>query len=130
MASELIKSHPNTLSLVSGMTDLDPLKPLQTRIYLDSVYVAGISHLEDPGIVLNLKENEQLVLIREDNPFDELAVMILNVQGQKLGYIPRRKNPIFARLLDAGKELNASVERCEKFNGSPTLKCGIYLVDF
>jgi hypothetical protein len=43
------------------------------------------------------------------NPHDELAIEILAESGLKLGYIPRHRNPVLARLMDAGKQLLATV---------------------
>ena len=50
-------------------------------------------------------------LIREPkNEYDELAILVKDEKGHKLGYVPRRNNAPYARLLDAGKVLYAIVD--------------------
>lgn len=44
-----------------------------------------------------------------ENEYDERAIMIKNENGDKLGYIPRDKNEILSRLMDAGKLLYGEV---------------------
>ena len=39
---------------------------------------------------------------REDNKFDSNAILILNADKKKLGYVPEKDNVVFARLMDAG----------------------------
>ena len=55
-----------------------------------------------------------LVLRREPlNERDELAILVETAAGEKIGYVPRKHNPILARLMDAGKQLAAKVVRKE-----------------
>lgn len=44
-----------------------------------------------------------------DNEYDERTIAIKNENGDKLGYIPRDKNEILSRLMDAGKLLYGEV---------------------
>ncbi len=39
--------------------------------------------------------------------------MILNEKGEKLGYVPRQKNEVLARLMDAGKLVFGKAEKQE-----------------
>jgi len=39
----------------------------------------------------------------------ELAIIVLTMTEQKLGYLPKFRNPVFARLMDAGKSLVTEV---------------------
>lgn len=74
--------------------------------------VAGTTFLENLNEIERLIEKGQrLDLKREqDNKHDSFAIAIYNSQGDKLGYIPRNKNEILARLMDAGKWFSAKVQ--------------------
>jgi hypothetical protein len=37
------------------------------------------------------------------NPHDQLAIVVKDPRGRKIGYVPRGKNEVLARLMDAGK---------------------------
>ena len=61
-----------------------------------------------------LSEGTVVSLMREaDNKYDALAIRIDDANGGKLGYVPRKKNEILARLLDAGKMLYGKVSEVE-----------------
>ena len=92
--------------------------------------VAGTTHLDDDTVLDEIKEGDKLILQREDNKFDEKAILVLDDKKRKLGYIPEKDNIIFARLMDAGKYLIAIVDSIEKKGSFRQIKIGIYLVDF
>ena len=71
-----------------------------------------------------------LNLRREDNKFDDKAILVLNDAGQKLGYVPEKDNVVFARLMDAGKLLKGKVISVEQKGGFHMIRIGIFLVDF
>ena len=51
---------------------------------------------------------QRLALRRQpENRYDALAIEVLGPEGHKLGYVPRRRNEMPARLMDAGKRLSA-----------------------
>lgn len=106
------------------------LKPLTKEIYLFDTYIAGTSHIDDQSIFKTLKSGDTLILRREDNKFDDKAILVLNEQKTKLGYIPEKDNLIFARLMDAGKMLTARVEGIQEHIGFIQINIQIYLVDF
>ena len=83
------------------------LKPLIREIHLFDSYVAGTSYLQDKSVLEQIHVDDRLILRREDNKFDEHAILIFTMEPKKLGYIPEKDNLIFARLMDAGKELFA-----------------------
>lgn len=111
-----------------GVGDL--LKPLIREIHLFDSYVAGTTHLEDKSVLEKIEVGDRLSLQREDNKFDENAILILTEDGKKLGYIPEKDNIIFARLMDAGKMLMAKISIIEKRGSFYKISIGIYLVDF
>jgi hypothetical protein len=54
----------------------------------------------------HLKTGDKLNFFREpDNPYDKKAIVIKNIDGVKIGYVPKTDNVIFSRLMDAGKLL-------------------------
>lgn len=72
---------------------------------------AGTTHLDLVAVEPELAPQDLLVFQREQqNPHDPLAILILDTKGHKLGYVPREKNEIPARLLDAGKMLFGRLE--------------------
>ena len=111
-----------------GVGDL--LKPLIREIHLFDSYVAGTTHLEDKSVLERIGIGDRLSLRREDNKFDDNAIIIMTEGGQKLGYIPEKDNIIFARLMDAGKMLMAKISAIEKRGSFYKISIGIYLVDF
>lgn len=106
------------------------LKPLTKEIYLFDTYIAGTSHIDDQSIIKTLKSGDALILRREDNKFDDKAILVLTEQKTKLGYIPEKDNLIFAHLMDAGKMLTARVEGIQEHVGFTQINIRIYLVDF
>ncbi|MBR5359878.1 MAG: HIRAN domain-containing protein, partial [Lachnospiraceae bacterium] len=93
-------------------------------------YIAGTTHLEDKSVLEALTVGDMLSLQREDNKFDTNAILVLNGDGKKLGYVPEKDNIIFARLMDAGKLLKAKISRIEHRGSFTQISVGIYLVDF
>ena len=88
-----------------------PQLPFTRQIHLLHTYVAGSGYVEEiVGRIQALSEGDRLLLVREpENPYDERAILVQNLEGEKLGYIPRRKNEVLASLMDAGKSIYARV---------------------
>ena len=74
---------------------------------------------------------EQVLKLRRDprNRYDELAIQVLNDDGERIGFIPRRDNPILARLMDAGKSLYGKVREVRDRKSWPQIELDIYLRD-
>lgn len=131
MSNELTVKGENALGFLLQDGDSLLLKPLQKEIYLDSIYIAGTSHLEDPEPVFSLKEKDEVVLVREpENRYDRRAIRIQTKGGQKLGYVPKKENRIYSRLMDAGKLLKGVVEDNENRMSYSLVSVGIYMVDY
>ena len=129
MANELTEHQQGLVSLVQGHELGDIIKPLIKEIHLFDSYVAGTTHLSDKTVLEQIKEGDMLSLQREDNKFDSNAILILNEEGKKLGYVPEKDNIIFARLMDAGKLLKAKISKITKKGSFTQISVGIYLVD-
>lgn len=88
--------------------------PFAKEIYLIETHVAGTSHVPVREIEPSLSGGDALVLRREaQNTHDSFAILIITKNGDKLGYVPRDRNEILARLMDAGKLLFARLESKE-----------------
>lgn len=105
-------------------------KPLQREIHLFDTYIAGTTYLKDKSVLENIVAGDRLILQREDNKFDEKAILVLNEKKQKLGYVPERDNIVFSRLMDAGKFLTAKVLNKEQKGTFTQIRICIFLVDF
>ena len=76
--------------------------------------VHGWQYYDGPRILENLADGQNLILEREsDNPKDANAVIVKTEEGQKLGYIPRRLAPSFARRLDRKMNVQANLEHID-----------------
>ena len=129
MANELTKQEQGIVSLVQGKELGDIIKPLIREIHLFDSYIAGTTHLEDKSVLDAIQVGDVLTLRREDNKYDSNAILILNADGKKLGYVPEKDNIIFARLMDAGKLLKANISRITLKGSFRQISVGIFLVD-
>ena len=75
--------------------------------------LAGFRHGEAADAWPDLRNGDELTLVREpDNAFDPNAVRV-EWHGRKLGYVPRRDNAALAWAMDRGETLRARVSRAE-----------------
>ena len=131
MANEVIIKTKDELSVASGATLDRLIKPLTHEILLFDSYVAGTGYVKDEEVFAEMKVGDRLVLQREpENRFDGNAILVLDAQKRKAGYIPEKDNIVFARLMDAGKYLNAKVVRMEEKGSFRQINISIFLVDF
>ena len=114
MADELEINKGGVASLIDNHELGEILTPLVREIYLFNSYVAGTTHLEDQSVLGEIKEEDDLLLQREDNRFDQNAILVLTNERRKLGYIPKKDNVVVARLMDAGKLLKAKITTIDK----------------
>lgn len=130
MSNELTIKDTDLLTAVT-QTDLsDLIKPLVTEIHLFDTYVAGTTFIEDQEVFDSIEQGDRLTLQREENKFDDKAIMILTKDGRKLGYVPEKDNLIFSRLMDAGKLLMAKINSHDVKGSFHKIGIGIYLVDY
>ncbi len=90
--------------------------PYERDIFLFDTTVAGTTHIEGiEELEPYLKEGDRLSFFREpDNSYDQQAIVIKTPKGVKIGYVPRKDNLIFSRLMDAGKLLFGKISGKEK----------------
>lgn len=106
-------------------------QPFGRTIFLFETRVAGTSYVENIAeIEPSLKVGDVLTFVREpQNRSDELAILVRDAQKRKLGYVPRRDNPVFARLMDAGKRLFGKIRNIERVGSWLKIEIGVYLDD-
>ena len=76
--------------------------PLMNEIFLSFTDIAGTRYVDNQDVFKKLEKNDPLLLEREaDNKYDSNAIKVLTIDGEKLGYIPKRDNSIFTRLMDS-----------------------------
>lgn len=126
----LIKKGKNNLAILHKDLPSVP-KPFERDIYLFTTHIAGTGYIENIEIFLeNIALDEALEFYREPkNAYDEFAIAVKTKQKEKLGYIPRKDNPVFARLMDAGKLLFGKVKSKERKGRWHKIEIDIYLKD-
>jgi hypothetical protein len=130
MANEIVEKKESAVAAIESHELGDIIKPLIREIHLFDSYIAGTTHLEDSTVLDAIKVGDVLTLQREDNKFDSNAILILNEDKKKLGYVPEKDNIVFARLMDAGKLLKAKITQISQKGSFKQIGVGIYLVDF
>jgi hypothetical protein len=131
--NELIRiDETNIVSVLnSSKSGLDIGKPFSRQIYLISASVAGSYYVDDIYDLLDkIKIGAKLRFVREpDNKYDELAILVKDQDDNKLGYVPRKKNPILARLMDAGKLVYGTVKTINNDDSYINIEMEIFLDD-
>lgn len=123
------KEGSELVSLLHGKGGITIPKPFERDIFLFDTYVAGTSHIEGiKDLEPYLKIDDRLDFFREpDNIHDPKAIVIKNADGVKIGYVPQDDNPVFSRLMDAGKLIFARISHKEMKGKWLKIKIKIYL---
>ena len=132
MSKDIVAINPRIIRLLTSSFGKDGLPlPYVKEIFLMECHVAGTSYRENiKEIEKELKEKDLLVFKREtDNQHDKLAIVIFDTKGQKLGYVPRDRNEVIARLMDAGKLIFGKLERKQWQNDWLKADIRVYMRD-
>jgi hypothetical protein len=123
----LIKVNSGLLAaLNSGAISINVMP--KEILVLESI-VAGTSFRKLGKVEKQLQSRVKLALKREaDNEYDEFAIA-LYFDKEKIGYIPKAKNEVIARLMDAGKQFYAVLEAKEWEGNWLRLDIKVYLKD-
>jgi hypothetical protein len=123
----LIKVSSGLLAALSGgQLNIDVFKK---EILVLECIVAGTSFRKLDVIEADLAATVKLDMKREGkNEFDKFAVA-LYFQNVKVGYIPKDKNEVIARLMDSGKAFHATIEAKEWEGTWLRLDVKIYIKD-
>lgn len=129
---ELVPIDPQLIELINGsFGQSGELQPFVQEILLLECHVAGTSHIPSAELEPELDPGKALVLQREpENTHDSLAIRIVLPDGRKLGYVPRDRNEVLARLMDAGKLLFGKLESKRWRGNWLYLKVTVYMRDW
>ena len=128
---ELVLGGKDALATIVDTGNLgEVIKPLSREIHLFDTYVSGTMFIKDTSVFEGLKRGDKLLLQREENKFDNNAILVMTEGKAKLGYIPENDNLIFARLMDAGKLLCGRIKNIEPKGTFRVINIEILLVDF
>ena len=130
MSFELSIPHERLIAITANNNLSSVLEPLVKEILLYDTFIAGTTHLKDKSVLGEIAVGDLLTLIRENNKFDEKAILVFFLFIKKLGYIPERDNLIFSRLMDAGKKLSAKITDISVRDGFHRISIEIYLIDY
>ena len=130
MTGDITIKNQDLINAIEETSLGEIIKPLVNEIHLFDTFVAGTTYLDDDSVLDEIAAGDKLHLRREDNKFDEKAILVLDEKGRKLGYIPEKDNLIFSRLMDAGKLLMAKISDIEMEGHFTRISIGIYLVDY
>lgn len=115
MSRGLVPSNEEIWKLIQGYFGGNvQIAPYIQEIFLLECHIAGTSYLDLDEVEPELNTGDPLLFRREpENIHDHLAVAIYDRKERKLGYLPRAKNEVPARLMDAGKLLFGKLETKE-----------------
>lgn len=123
----LIKLNPALLAALSkGGMQIDVFT--KDILVLECI-VAGTSFRKLKDLEPKLDATIKLDLKREpDNEYDKFAIALL-FEKNKIGFIPRDKNEVIARLMDAGKAFYGSIHAKEWEGNWLKIEIKVYLKD-
>lgn len=123
----VIKVNSGLLAALSqGSLNIDVMA---REILVLECLIAGTSFRRLGEIEPELISQVKLTTVREgQNKYDQFAVA-LHFQDNKIGYIPKEKNEVIARLMDAGKQFYAVLEAKEWEGNWLRLDIKVYLKD-
>lgn len=130
--SNIIKIDDNNIvNILNNKGTLDIGKPFSQEIFLIEVHIAGTTHIDNIDVLEpELTEGVEVQFFREpNNQYDSKAIVVKDKEGNKLGYIPKDKNEILSRLMDAGKLLYGKVKTKEKIGDWVKIEMEVYLKD-
>lgn len=131
MADILKIDNKNIVNILNNKGGLDIGKPFSQEIFLIEVHIAGTTHIDNIDLLEpKLVSGVEVQFFREpNNQYDSRAIVVKDKEGNKLGYIPRDKNEILSRLMDAGKLLYGKVKSKEKVGEWVKIEMEVYLKD-
>jgi len=132
LSGEIVSVDKKMLAILKAIQKGDNLpKPFGKEVLLLKTYVAGTKYYKAKELIDSLKEGTYLVFTREaKNPYDNLAIMISDLDNNKLGYVPKVKNEIISNLMDAGKNIYGVIEKKEISGEYINLEIKVFLRDY
>ncbi|MDR2198077.1 MAG: HIRAN domain-containing protein [Deltaproteobacteria bacterium] len=131
--TDIVKLNNEELTTLLHTPGAPAIKsPFEKTIFLMETHVAGTTHLKTDlkSLEAKLKKGYRLnFFLEKNNPHDEFAIIIKDSDNVKVGYVPRDKNELLARLMDAGKLIYGKVQNSELKNKWLKINMEIYLDD-
>ena len=121
----------NIATVLHGQHGLDIGKPFAKQIYLVDAHIAGTTHVDNINeIEPRLEVGKRLKFLREaDNKYDKQAIVVKDEDNHKIGYVPKDKNEILSRLMDAGKLVYGTIREKEYIGDWLKITMQVYLDD-
>lgn len=129
MANELTKTEEAFLEVITTTNLQELIKPLQQEIHLLDTYISEINKVKDVSVFSQLHEGSELILKREPSKFDDNEIAVY-FNETRLGIIPEKDNVVFARLMDAGKMLKASIIDIDRTINFRHIRISLLMVDY
>lgn len=128
----ITKVDPKLIAILKGIkAGSYPLKPYGKEIYLFKTHIAGTPYYKAAEVADKLEKGSFLVFQREvENKYDRLAIAILDLDKNKLGYVPQTENEVISRMMDAGKTIYGVTESTEWENKYLRIIINVYLREF
>lgn len=129
MNNDISKLDPRMLEILRALQKGKSMpRPYSNDALVLKTYIAGTQYSEAKKIADTIKEGNYLIFQRESkNPYDNLAIKIMDLEKNKLGYVPRAKNEIISNLMDAGKNIYGIIDKKEWSGDYLNLDISIYL---
>ena len=130
--ADIIKiDNNNIINILNNKGGLDIGRPFSQDIFLIEVHIAGTTHVDNIDVLEpKLNEGVEVQFFREPlNKYDSKAIVVKDKEGNKLGYVPRDKNEILSRLMDAGKLLYGKVKSKEIIGEWVKIEMEVFLKD-
>ncbi|MCX6323594.1 MAG: HIRAN domain-containing protein [Sphingobacteriales bacterium] len=126
-STSIIRINPGLLAALSyGQLSIDVFKK---EIMVLECMVAGTSFRKLEKVEAELISKVQLEMKREGkNEFDAFAIA-LYFRDVKVGYIPKDKNEVISRLMDAGKAFYSTIQAREWEGNWLRLDVKVYMKD-
>ncbi len=132
MSNDILKLDPKMLEILRALQNGDSLpKPFSKDALVLKTYIAGTHYSDVKKIVDSIKEGNYLIFQREaENPYDKMAIKIMDLDKNKLGYVPKAKNEVVSNLMAAGKTIFGIIDK-KKWDGEYLgLEISVYLKEF
>ena len=132
MTDAISKLDPRMLEILRALQNGGSLpKPFAKDALVLKTYIAGTHYSDAKKNVDSIKEGNYLVFQREaKNPYDKMAIKIMDLDKNKLGYVPKDKNEVVSNLMDAGKTIFGVIDKKQWDGGYLGLEISVYLKEF
>lgn len=106
-------------------------KPFIKEVFILNTYIAGTQYYEAKKLQDNIAIGDFLIFRREaNNPYDNQAITVMDLNMNKFGYIPKVKNEIISNLMDAGKTIYGVIDKKELSGNYLNLEIKVFLKDY